>query len=310
MSVSLITKNTKTVMAAGGNACAYMIITGLLTSCLLNVPAAQAADALRLKMSSGEVLRVGDVNDGTRITQGHIVTGENHAGFQVRSDARKSGSQPNIYILTGIQNSANTLRVRIEGTEWHPDNTGGQGIVLNTCDNIATFDVVTDGGQRLVADRYRLEVQGATIADDNSGQANASDIQSVNINVGEVSTVTHTLTAVTGLQAGRKRDGILLADGTVTTTDGTAQILALRFTDSIGAKSSATNKRIYYGKSDLSHQLRVRWEAENVSDTKADDWWITTPPKTRVTYNIRIDGTQDIAADTYTISMDAAIWSV
>lgn len=125
--------------------------------------AAQAADSpkLHMQMSSGQIS--GPVKGDSRIGEGRITYHGNHIGFRVWAGAARSGSQPNHYVLTGKNNSANQLRIRIEKQGWQPNNEGLMGIVLHTGENHAAFDVVIDGDQVVSTDVYMLEMKSAVL---------------------------------------------------------------------------------------------------------------------------------------------------
>jgi Enterobacteria AfaD invasin protein len=124
---------------------------------------AQAADAPQFYLQINSGLLSGHINGDRRIGQGRISYDGDHLGFQVWSEAIKSGTQPNSYVLAGQNNSNNKLRVRIEQTDWVPDKEGGKGIILRYGGNSATIDVVIDGEQTVVADYYSLALKGAVL---------------------------------------------------------------------------------------------------------------------------------------------------
>ncbi|MGL4354767.1 MAG: AfaD family invasin [Aeromonas popoffii] len=134
-----------------------------LAACSAGLSLAQAADTPQLNLQINSGLLSGRINGEFRIGKGLIEYDGEHLGFQVWSDATKSGPQPNRYVLIGQNNSNNKLRIRIEYPGWQPDNEGGKGIILRDGGNSATFDVVVDGDQTVIADHYSLALKGALL---------------------------------------------------------------------------------------------------------------------------------------------------
>ncbi|WP_042524898.1 AfaD family invasin [Yersinia ruckeri] len=141
----------------------YWIFGLWLAVCGAGLSLAQAADTPQLNLQMNNGLLSGHVNGERRIGQGRIQYYGNHLGFQVWSDASKSGAQPNSYVLLGKNNSSNKLRIRIEQKDWQPDHEGGKGIILHYGGESATFDVVIDGDQTVVADHYSLALNAAML---------------------------------------------------------------------------------------------------------------------------------------------------
>ncbi|MGP2408162.1 AfaD family invasin [Yersinia sp. 2545 StPb PI] len=121
---------------------------------------AQAADTVQLTLRMDSVQVAGRVLDNSRIGQGQIVYDGEHAGFQVWSDTAPTGGQPNSYVLTGQSHGNNQLRVRIEQEGWVADSDGGKGIKIQTGERSTGFDLVIDGDQTVLADRYTLTLRG------------------------------------------------------------------------------------------------------------------------------------------------------
>lgn len=134
-----------------------------LAACGAGLSLARAADTPQLSLQINSGLLSGHINGERRIGQGRIGYYGQHLGFQVWSDVIKSGQQPNSYVLVGQNNSNNTLRIRIEQNDWQPDHEGGKGIILHYGGESATFDVVVDGDQTVIADHYSLALKGAVL---------------------------------------------------------------------------------------------------------------------------------------------------
>lgn len=122
-----------------------------------------AADVPDVHVIAGGRYVAGKVKDGARLSQGRLVFRGRHTGFQVWSEAPASGSQPGHYLLTGRENSGHVLRVRLGKAGWQPDAATGRGIKLYSAESVATFDVVADGDQTVMADRYENALDSAAI---------------------------------------------------------------------------------------------------------------------------------------------------
>lgn len=124
---------------------------------------AHAEGRVEFTLQANSHLLSGQLNNGSRIASGQMSYASEHLGFQVWSEAERSGNQPNSYILTGKNNSNNKVHIRLEQKNWMPDKTGGKGIILLDRGNRAVFDVVIDGRQTVIADNYSLMLKGAVI---------------------------------------------------------------------------------------------------------------------------------------------------
>lgn len=136
-------------------------------------PALYAADEpVRLDIQVRAGLPGGVVKDGTRLATGRISHTENHTGFHVWSLAAAVPGKPGVYVLDGTGYANNGLRVRLQGTEWR-DAQDGRGLALLTDRGSASLDVVADGDQMVKADNWRLQLQGAVLLPDASGDGKA-----------------------------------------------------------------------------------------------------------------------------------------
>lgn len=123
-----------------------------------------AGDAPLMLLQMKRGLQADNIKDGMRLGRGILVTHEIHAGFRLWSDAQNASSQPGHYVLSGKQNNAHQLHIRlvpqnIEAT----DKSGSTEIVLNTGANRMIFYVLADGDQEVAADIYALNVSEALL---------------------------------------------------------------------------------------------------------------------------------------------------
>lgn len=138
-------------------------MSGLLLAGALWGMQARAAEApqLDMQMQKGQV--GGHLSDGARLGLGRITDHNGHVGFQVWLEGSQAGQQPNRYVLTGAQGDSHRLRVRLEQDGWQVDNKDGKGIVLHSGDDTAMFALVVDGDQKVVPDRYPVDVKGVSL---------------------------------------------------------------------------------------------------------------------------------------------------
>lgn len=172
------------------------------------------------------MLRAGEINDGVRITQGHIFTQSNHAGFRVWSNALKSGSQTNHYTLYGMNNRDNQIRVKLEGEGAHSETENG--IQIETENTSASFNLVIDGRQQVIPDRYVMQVSGATLGD-NVGDISATESRTVEIMAAAPLYVKHTLISASSSFSPDMKAGTLLAKGEVSSNDRSPNMFAVQF---------------------------------------------------------------------------------
>ncbi|EBS3265855.1 invasin [Salmonella enterica subsp. enterica serovar Java] len=140
---------------------AQNVIKGLLSALvILNAVQAQANEKLVLTLRVGPYFSE-QVRDGQVIGHGQISMREAHLGYQVWLDALKSGAAPNQYVITGKNNARHELRVVIGRDGWIPDSKTGNGVIKQTSDIQANFNIVALGNQTVPADEYRIIAQGA-----------------------------------------------------------------------------------------------------------------------------------------------------
>lgn len=100
------------------------------------------------------------VFDGQKIGSGEISTQDVHSGYNVWIDAPLSGSVPNRYLITGRYSTQHELHVILEQNNWSPNEKTCKGIVKQTGEAQAYFDVIADGEQNIPVDEYRITVLG------------------------------------------------------------------------------------------------------------------------------------------------------
>ncbi|MGY0147481.1 AfaD family invasin [Edwardsiella tarda] len=100
------------------------------------------------------------LRDGQVISHGQISTQMAHRGYHVWLNAERNGDAPNRYILTGRSNQQNKIYVIIGQDGWVPDSKSGVGIIKQTQEAQAQFDIVMNGTQDAPADSYVIIAQG------------------------------------------------------------------------------------------------------------------------------------------------------
>lgn len=100
------------------------------------------------------------VHGGERIGSGQITHRGAHVGFQVWLDGMASGGAPERYVMRGRNNPSHELRVLIGQDGWIPDSKDGRGIIKQTGEPQASFDIIVDGEQVIEADEYSMAVYG------------------------------------------------------------------------------------------------------------------------------------------------------
>jgi len=141
----------------------YLIAAALLTVMASSAPAVAAGSPqLVLQMNHG--LQAGSVRDGTKLGRGTLVSYDIHTGFQLRSDQAASGQQGGRYVLTGQQNPAHQLRVRlVPQQQVVTEMADMQVITVHTGEDRMVFDILADGDQRVKADTYSLNIAGQVV---------------------------------------------------------------------------------------------------------------------------------------------------
>ncbi|MGY0163505.1 AfaD family invasin [Edwardsiella tarda] len=99
------------------------------------------------------------VSDGQIVGHGRVSTQQAHSGYQVWLNAERNGDAPHRYILEGKNNRQHKLYVVIDQEGWRPDIKGGLGIIKQTRDVQAQFDIVANGNQNAPVDTYVIRVQ-------------------------------------------------------------------------------------------------------------------------------------------------------
>lgn len=141
-----------------------VLLTLLLATAFPSVT--RAADApVRLDIQVRAGLPGGVVRDGTRLATGQVSHADSHTGFRVWSQAPSVPGTPGAYVLSGTGQPGNSLRVRLQGSEWQaaPD---GRGLVRQTDRESVSLDVVADGDQQVKADSWSLQLQASALLPD------------------------------------------------------------------------------------------------------------------------------------------------
>ncbi|ELC8790632.1 invasin [Salmonella enterica] len=124
---------------------------------------AQAGDDVDISLNGALKNISPQVRDGQLIGQGQISTQQPHSGYQVWLKAERVGEAPDRYVLTGVNNSQHKLYVIIGQNGWVPDTRSGTGIIKQTGEVQARFDIVANGQQNVPADIYDITVNGRYI---------------------------------------------------------------------------------------------------------------------------------------------------
>ncbi|HGM5835949.1 TPA: hypothetical protein ACKP36_004396 [Serratia marcescens] len=111
---------------------------------------------------------------------------------------------------------------------------------------------------------------------------------------------------VSDLKAGAYTTKTKVASIVVTPKKATDTV-ALRFSQAIGVEGTYPNTRVYNGLN-ADNKLEVMFTVNNLNDLKTEGWYDSKAAGV-VNEDMEIYGDQTIAADTYTVSMDAAIWT-
>lgn len=136
------------------------LIAVVFTTVLSN-PMWATVPTLDYQMAIG--LQSGYLSDGNVIGKGWVSYSGAHLGFRVWSEATKSGTQPNRYLLSGLHQPKNQLRVRLEQDGWQADESEGLGIITHTGDERREFRIVVDGKQSVSADMWTLPLQASAL---------------------------------------------------------------------------------------------------------------------------------------------------
>ncbi|MEL5280740.1 hypothetical protein PTR01_20820 [Serratia bockelmannii] len=284
-------------------------MAGMLMCGLGSSVNALAVEAPRLSIQTGGELS-GKLHDGQVITQIRIATQDAHIGFKLWSDGTTSGSEPNRYIVTGVQNGRNTLRVRIEKEGGRPDSINGKGLIVDTGDDVASFNIVSDGDQTVVSDDYQFEVKAAAISQNGTGGGELSEpaVQMVSLNFNAGQLLKHELWAVLPVFPNDLADNTLLARGVVSTLDRSEQRMAVRFAEGDGERDGNPKHLILSGKHDSNHKLRVKLQTPDDTTEHNNNWLVKAIAHPTLDYTINVDGSQTVPTDTYTVRVESALW--
>ncbi|HGY1772658.1 TPA: AfaD family invasin [Klebsiella aerogenes] len=137
--------------------------------------------------------------------------------------------------------------------------------------------------------------------------------QAATLNFGATQQVLHTLTAVSNLSPSLQAADVL-ANGTVSTADGVPATFAIKYSDKSSIVPDGTYPRhaTINGDQDSTHKLKVELafdgiDAQGVGHT--DGWYPTPEAVANLAYTVISDVEQTVPVDTYTVSVDAGIWT-
>ena len=135
----------------------YVLSGGLAAVMVMMATVSQAAELSFDVRKSAEA----ELQDGEVIATGRIICREAHTGFHVWMNTREDGGRPGHYLIQGKRGDRNELRVRLEGDSWSVVQDERKGMIKSGSDELAVFDVVSDGRQRAGADEYAFSVSGS-----------------------------------------------------------------------------------------------------------------------------------------------------
>lgn len=137
----------------------------------------------------------------------------------------------------------------------------------------------------------------------------ATDTQDLVISSTDTASIS--ITPVTGLMAQYYTSGTKVADVAVSATNGT---VAFRWTPTSGVVDSKGNRITVAGKSTgethdvwFAEQIRYGASANLTKSASNPEWWYADGVKSFTT-NVTLASNQTLSADSYPLSMDAAIW--
>lgn len=134
-----------------------------------------------------------------------------------------------------------------------------------------------------------------------------------NVEFSSTTTVTNTLTPVTGLKAGAISAATVLANGTVSTNNTGLVSFGVTASDS-HAESESGGAFIATGENSSDNKLTFNILPGDLLSVKVDEingrlWAINNTSTGSLDYNVLVATAQNINADTYNISIDAAIYN-
>lgn len=143
------------------------------------------------------------------------------------------------------------------------------------------------------------------------GVAMAAPISDVVTGSGDVvfaatGTASITVTPVTGLTAG-SHSNTIVANATATATPGN---IAYRWTpDASVQRGTSALDRTISGKTDATNKLDVTSSGPATQSASYPDWYVANAGASTMPITITTTSTpQVVAADTYVVSLDAAVW--
>ncbi|HHR5860607.1 TPA: hypothetical protein ACS70L_003379 [Providencia alcalifaciens] len=142
------------------------------------------------------------------------------------------------------------------------------------------------------------------------GVANAAPVSDVVSGTGDVvfagtGTASITVTPVTGLVAG-KFTSLVIANAQATASAGN---IAYRWTPDASVQRGTPLDRTISGTQIAANKLDVSSTAIATQSSSHPDWWVANSGASSLNIEIRTTNTeQTVAADTYKVALDAAVW--
>lgn len=153
---------------------------------------------------------------------------------------------------------------------------------------------------------------GAALPAQATPSVGTANTKTATLDFSNPSGVTHTLVAATGLST-HMAQYANFATGTITPTDNASHRLALRFTPDLPAQvvDSTNNDATISGTNTATNKLHAHLSAASMSWDTSVKYWVTTESVANETYYVKkADASSvEIPADTYVVSIDAAIYT-
>lgn len=148
------------------------------------------------------------------------------------------------------------------------------------------------------------------------GGAQAALVSAVATGTGDVvfeqsATASIVVTPSTGLPAGVTAAGTTIATAVAKIITGSTASTSVAYRWTPAASTVVGNDpltRTISGKSNVANQLQVASTASASADPAGSGWYIANAAATDLNIQVKTVSQQTVAADTYVVSLDAAVW--
>ncbi|EML9989147.1 hypothetical protein RHQ60_004704 [Citrobacter amalonaticus] len=248
--------------------------------------------------------------DGQILVQGQVSVGQVNEFVLLWGSGLKTDSSASRYVLTGSQDLKNKLHVRIESTDSGTSvKSSERGLVLDSGQGAALFRIVADGDQSVVADRYLLGINAAAMnqSEPEGGIPENATTKLVSFNANAGQSIRSELVSVLSVFPVNVSDNMKLARGIVSTVDASQQKMAVHFTDDKGEYHSRMSLS---GNNNPQNKLKVKLHFDGESSvTETEGWVVNDIAAQQFSYTVNADGAQKVPVDSYTVSINAALWN-